>query len=153
MYLFTFWSWRPHGTLRSLMALGRWLCKITHQIQKSMTALSKMWCSPRLLVIVMYLPHTRVDQCLLVDPFDQALPKINKYCIYSHTICNSECLYSILTWWEEVIYIITIPLYHVPNGSSGPLLPNKTWWSNLPHRSSLPKMALLTFGTLNMHVG
>lgn len=47
--------------------------------------------------------------------------------------------------------IITGPLYHVPNCSSGPLLPNKAWWSSLPHWSRLPELTLVTFGTLNVY--
>lgn len=45
--------------------------------------------------------------------------------------------------------IITGPLYHVPNCSSGPLLPYKAWWSNLPHWSRLPELTLMTFGALD----
>lgn len=43
VYLFTFWSWRPHGALWSLMALQRkvqeiTLCKMTHEISTAMTS-------------------------------------------------------------------------------------------------------------------
>lgn len=37
---------------------------------------------------------------------------------------------------------------HVSHGSSGPLLPNKTWRSGLAHRARLPEVTLMTFGTL-----
>lgn len=36
------------------------------------------------------LPHNRQDQFPPVDPFDQELPKENKYCVFSHTTCKSE---------------------------------------------------------------
>lgn len=49
-----------------------------------------------------------------------------------------------------VIYIITIPPYHMTNSSSGTLWPNKTWRSSLPHWPSLPEVTLITFGTLNV---
>lgn len=49
---------------------------------------------------------------------------------------------------EEVLSKVTVTLYHMSNGSSGPLLPNKTRWSSFPHTSSLSKVAKLTFGTL-----
>lgn len=62
-----------------------------------------------------------------------------------------DCI--ILLWKSMInININTVPLYHVPDCSSGPLLPNKTWRSSLPHQSSLSQVALMTFGTLNIQI-
>lgn len=48
-------------------------------------------------------------------------------------------------------YIITIPLYHMSNSSSGTLWTNKTWWPCLPNCPSLSKVTLMAFGTLIIH--
>lgn len=78
VYLFTFWSWRPHGALWSLMALQRQTQDIISFTICLMAIHMQTITSPNVV-----LPHNRQYQVPPVEPFDQELPNGNKQCVFT----------------------------------------------------------------------